>query len=431
MKKTFFKNVLPAMLAFAFSGVYAIVDGYFVGQNVGDTGLASINIGYPITALIQAVGTGIGMGGAVNIAFSRGRGERENEKGYLGNTIFLLAFASVCLTMILWIFHEPLLKSFGAKGEILKGAKEYIGVIILGAACQIISTGLLPVLRNYGAVILAMVYMMAGFMTNVVLDYLFVSAWQQGLAGAAWATIIGQAVTMVPCILFVLKKEIRVSVSNLLPVKKYLSKIGETGISPLGLTLSPNIVILIINRFAVDYGGAIAVTVYAVISYVLAVLQLLLQGIGDGVQPLMSLYAGSGNWKAMKGMRRLAYSFAFAVTVVCAGAVIMLSGKIPGFFGASQEAGNMIVNIIPIFMGGIIFSSFLRITIAGFYATGNNKAAYFLIYGEPFLLLGLLKFVLPPAAGLEGVWMSQPASQIILMIISMILMVKNSRRISC
>ena len=109
MTKTFFKNVLPAMLAFAFSGVYAIVDGYFVGQNVGDTGLASINIGYPITALIQAVGTGIGMGGAVNIAFSRGRGERENEKGYLGNTIFLLAFASVCLTMILWTFHEPLL----------------------------------------------------------------------------------------------------------------------------------------------------------------------------------------------------------------------------------------------------------------------------------------------------------------------------------
>ena len=84
MKKTFFKNVLPAMLAFAFSGVYAIVDGYFVGQNVGDTGLASINIGYPITALIQAVGTGIGMGGAVNIAFSRGRGERENEKRIFG-----------------------------------------------------------------------------------------------------------------------------------------------------------------------------------------------------------------------------------------------------------------------------------------------------------------------------------------------------------
>ncbi|MGO0861877.1 MATE family efflux transporter, partial [Clostridioides difficile] len=82
VKKQFLKNVLPSMLAFAFSGVYAIVDGWFVGRNIGDAGLAAINIAYPLTALIQAIGTGIGMGGAIQIAICLGRGD-EDENKYL------------------------------------------------------------------------------------------------------------------------------------------------------------------------------------------------------------------------------------------------------------------------------------------------------------------------------------------------------------
>lgn len=97
--KAFWSNVLPSMAAFAFSGLYTIVDGFFIGQNIGDYGIAAVNIAYPITALIQAVGTGIGMAGAIWIAISVGENDEHKKNKFLGNTFVLLALFSLCTTV--------------------------------------------------------------------------------------------------------------------------------------------------------------------------------------------------------------------------------------------------------------------------------------------------------------------------------------------
>lgn len=97
MLRRFIGAVLPSMLAFAFSGLYTIVDGFFIGRNIGDIGLAAVNIAYPLAALVQAVGTGIGMGGAVWISLYRGKGDREREEECLGNTLTTLFWEGFCL----------------------------------------------------------------------------------------------------------------------------------------------------------------------------------------------------------------------------------------------------------------------------------------------------------------------------------------------
>ena len=101
MTKRFFQFVLPSMLAFAFSGVYAIVDGLFVGRNVGDIGLAGINIAYPLTAFIPALGTGIGMGGSVYYSIEYGKGNKEKAKEYVGNTFSSLLIGGILLMIFL------------------------------------------------------------------------------------------------------------------------------------------------------------------------------------------------------------------------------------------------------------------------------------------------------------------------------------------
>ena len=118
MIKQFLRYVLPSMAAFAFSGLYSIVDGYFVGNNVGDAGLAAINIAYPMIALVNAVGTGIGIGGAVFVSLTRGEGDAESEKKYLGNTLMFLLGASVVCTLLLLAVYRPFLQAFGATGEV-------------------------------------------------------------------------------------------------------------------------------------------------------------------------------------------------------------------------------------------------------------------------------------------------------------------------
>ena len=161
MTKTFFKYVIPSMLAFALSGIYAIVDGFFVGNSVGDQGLATINLVYPLVALIQAAGTGIGMAGAIHFAIAEG-GNRMNERNrYFWITCGLLVLVSVVLTLVYLPLGGTLLRLLGAQGALESYGREYITVITMGILFQVLGVGLVPVIRNMGKSIQAMAAMIS------------------------------------------------------------------------------------------------------------------------------------------------------------------------------------------------------------------------------------------------------------------------------
>ena len=276
--KTFFKYVIPSVLSFALSGVYTIVDGFFVGNSIGDLGLSAVNIAYPIVAVIQALGTGIGMGGAIYYSINKAEKKDTEAKEFTAGALWLLVISSVVLTISIFLLNSPLLRLLGASGQLLSLGEEYIAVIAVGAALQVIGTGLVPFIRNHGGSFYAMVSMIAGFVTNIILDYVFVWVLEQGVSGAAWATIIGQGVTMLIALVYLLgKKQFMLSIP--------LSKMGmvsasiiKIGIAPFGLAMSPNISLIIINRFSVYYGGEPAIATYACIAYVICIIYLILQG---------------------------------------------------------------------------------------------------------------------------------------------------------
>lgn len=158
----------------------------------------------------------------------------------------------------------------GAEGQIFSLCREYLQIIIAGTFFQIFATGLVPIIRNNGSSTFAMLTMVIGFLSNMFLDYLLVWIFHLGMTGAAFATIIGQAITMAVCFIYLFH--------NRMPVWKapisVLSNFKETikiGIAPFGLSLSPMISLMLINRFSLSYGGEQAVACYACISYALSV----------------------------------------------------------------------------------------------------------------------------------------------------------------
>lgn len=200
--KTFLKYVIPSVLSFALSGIYTIVDGFFVGNSIGDLGLSAVNIAYPIVAVIQALGTGIGMGGAIYYSINKAEKKEAEAKVYTAGALWLLIISSIILTCMIFFLNSPLLSLLGASGQLLSLGEEYIAVIAAGAALQVIGTGLVPFIRNHGGSFYAMISMIAGFVTNIILDYVFVWELEQGVSGAAWATIIGQGVTMLIALVY-------------------------------------------------------------------------------------------------------------------------------------------------------------------------------------------------------------------------------------
>lgn len=423
MIRRYAKNVLPAMLAFAFSGIYAIVDGLFIGRNIGDVGVAAINVAWPLVVVVQALGTGIGMSGAVNVSVSKAGGDTQEERRYLGNTMVLLLLAGFFATVILSFTYPYIVHLFGGRGDIETHANEYIKYLMWFAAVQIISTGLVPIVRNYRGAYVAMGAMIAGFVTNVVLDWLMVQVLQMGMKGGAIATVIGQVVTIIPCVIFLWYKGLLVKFAEYKPRLKEMLTLLRVGVSPFGLTLVPTLVVIIFNLGALKYGGNEAVACYAVVNYIVCVVQLLMQGVGDGSQPLISTCYGSAEYKNMRKVTAMAYITAMITAVLCIPFVYCLRYSIPEWFGSSPDVREAAAEVLKIFVYGFPCIAIMRVTTAYFYATKRNIFAYILIYCEPIVLALFALTGLPETMGLKGLWLSMPLSQVVLAVMAVILMI--------
>lgn len=407
--KPFAACVFPAVFAFALSGIYAIVDGFFVGRSIGDTGLSAINIAYPVTALIQAAGTGIGMGGAVMYSVRLAEKRDSEAENFMKGVFFYLALTGILLTVILFPLTDPLLSLMGADGELMKPGREYLSVIVLGSVFQVFGTGVVPLIRNQGKSIQAMYCMIGGFVTNIFLDYLFVWVLRLGMAGAAWASVAGQAVTMAGGLLCMRGQKIPVGIPR--QALSVFFSIWRIGLAPFGITMCPMISLLLMNRASLQYGGSEGVACYACIAYVITIMYLILQGVGDGSQPLMSRFYGEDNKKEVRITRTMAYAAA-VMGVALAVLLYWCRNGIGVLFGASETVSLAVGTDLYIFLAAVPFLAFLRVTTAGFYATEQTRFSYMIVYGEP-IFLALLLPALPAWMGLKGVWWSQTGAQIL------------------
>ncbi len=416
--KIFFSYVIPSVLAFALSGVYTIVDGFFIGQSLGDIGIASITLGYPVSALEGAIGTGIGLSGAIRFTILNAQGETKKRQECFTGTALLMLLVSALLTAFLFGFARPIMRLLGARGESLALCVEYGRVIALGAVFQMLGTGFVPFIRNMGGASFAMVSMIIGFVTNIVLDYAFIWVANWGMTGAALATIIGQAVTMLAALVFFAVKKCRLTLPPFGELRTLWAQVLKVALSPFGLTFSPTITMLLMNRFLLLYGDEQSVAVYGCIGYIISIIYLLLQGVGDGSQPLISQYYGENDLTAIRSTRTLAYVTAGIVTVVCMIGVYLARAQVGVLFGASAEANEGIIHYLPFFLATLLFLSFVRITTSYFYATEKTVLSYILVYAEPVCTL-LALLLLPLRLKLTGVWLATPLAQVVTFVIAL------------
>lgn len=419
--KIFFQYVVPSILSFALSGVYAIVDGFFVGNRLGDMGLSAVNIAYPIVAFIQAVGTGLGMGGAIYYSIYKAEKKDKEAKMFIAGALWLMIFASLLLTALVLFCCRPMLRLLGADGTMLALAKDYTVIVTLGTVLQIFGTGLVPFIRNLGGSFSAMIAMVAGFLTNIILDYLFVWVWEQGIAGAAIATVIGQGVTMLIALSYIIKKKQLTLAVPRAKLRTVSASVLKIGIAPFGLAMSPNISLIIINRFSASYGGEPAVATYACIAYVICVIYLIFQGVGDGSQPLISQYYGEHDFTRMKSIRRLAYGFALILAVIGCAVMYFTRENLGLLFGTSSEVNTETANIIPIFLISVPFVAIVRVTTASFYAAEKGLFSYILTFAEPLLMLALMLILPSLFGGQIMIWWSTVIARILSAVLALLL----------
>lgn len=419
------QDCIPTVFSLLMSGLYGVMDGLFVGRAVGDAGLAAINIAWPIAAVITAVGIGIGSGGSVLYSNSNGKGEQERGELVYHQTITLLFAAAMVLLIVLGFTYPAILSALGAKGDVYQKAVEYIQIIIFGAVFQVMGTGFIPMLRNRNLAFQAMVSMAAGMGVNGVLNYLLLFVVKIGIRGAAVGTIAAQFVVLViSSYLIYGRQKVHLKV---VWQHKMIGEILKIGISAFGLSLAPSIVLLFTNLQCLKYGGDAAVACCAVISYIVFPVQSMLMGIGDGTQPLMSFYSGAKKMEELRFVKKIASIAVVGMGAVFFVIVILVSKYIPDIFGMQMESQAYFGTGMAVSAVSFLFTGLAKFHISYLNATLQVKKAMQLIYGETIVVAPFLIFLLPYVFKINGIWLSLPGTQLIMLLIFNVFFTKTGK----
>lgn len=418
----FWRYALPSMFSQLLNSCFIIVDGLFIGRNLGDAGLAAINVAWPIVALIQAVSLAVGTGGAVRLATALGKGDEDEALTARGNAVLLLAASAVALGEGLGLTYPYILPLIGANEELYPLAAAYIRVVCLLTVCQVFATGLLPLVRSAGRTLAAMTVTVGGLLGNIFLDWLFIQRFQWGLPGAALATGLSQGACALAALpLLLAHKGWPLRLGQFAPCKRMIKGILHYAVSPFGLSISTSAILLITNLRALRYGGTQGVAVYAVLSYVLGSIIPLISGVGDGLQPLVSYARGARDWQGLCHLRRKGLALAVAVAVISGVACFALRQVLPAVFGASPEAAAQGAAAMWTLTLACPFVAVVRFSCSYFCAVGEPLAGGILAYGEPLGAQPLFLFTLPLWLQLEGVWVAYPAAVMLTAAVAVVL----------
>ena len=415
--KEFFKYVIPTIISFTLTGIYSIVDGFFVGNSIGDIGLSSINIAYPISALIQALGIGIGMGGSVRYSIEKAENNNEKAKAFIGGTMQLLAIVSLLCTILLYVFSEPLLRLLGAEGEVLTQGKTYIDVIVLGSFLQIFSTAFIPLIRNLGGAYFSIITMILGFTSNIVFDYILMFPFGMDMPGAALATALSPVVGILICQLHFRSKKCTVSFLPVIPSLKRLIFSCQVGVSAFVGEISSGVITTAFNLIILRLAGNTGVAAYGVVANISLVAVALFNGISQGSQPLLSSFYGQADKKALEKVIGLSLRTA-AVTAVCIYAVIYLwSEPIAGIFNQehNEELAAMARFGLKLYFIGFFFAGINIVGTGILSAVESVKWAFTASISRGFVMILLSAFTMSAVWGMTGIWLAFPAAEFITM----------------
>lgn len=412
-----FRLAVPAVAAQLINVLYNIVDRMYLGhmKGVGDIALTGVGVTFPIIMLISAFSAFVGMGGAPLASIRLGEGDKKGAEKILGNSVSLLIFLAVILTTAFMIFKIPFLYAFGASSNTISYANDYITIYLAGTIFVQAALGLNQFINAQGHAFTAMLSVLIGAVINIILDPVFIFGFHMGVRGAAFATVISQCVSAIWVFGFLLSKKsiLKIRKENLKPDGKIIASIAALGISPFIMQSTESLVSIVLNSGLQKYGGDIYVGSMTIITSVLQLIVMPLQGITQGGQPIISYNFGAGKEERVKKTFRLLLITALGYTILMCFLVVIFPGFFVSLFNKKQELVHITKKMMPVFLGGIWAFGAQSACQSTFLALGQARISLFLALLRKVILLIPLALIFPVFFGVNGIYFSEPVADIV------------------
>ncbi len=420
VKKLLVKFAIPSIIGGVVGAAYNIVDQIFIGQGVGVLGNAATNVSFPLSTICIATALLLGVGSASGFNLAQGAGKkREAGRIMAGGAVLMLLFG-LALAIFVLVFAKPMLLLFGASEEVYPYAYTYTTIIAFGLPALIFSTGFSNAIRSDGSPRYSMVCLLCGAVLNTILDPIFIFVLDMGIAGAAWATVIGQLVSSILCFAYLFRaRTVRFVRQDFLPKPKTAGRICALGAAACFNQLAMTLVQIVMNNSltrygaASPYGAAIPMAVVGIISKVNFVFLAVIIGIATGNQPIAGFNYGAGNYARVRQTYRNAVFAGSCVAVLGFLCFQLFPRQIIGLFGGgSEEYFQFAVRYFRIFMMLFFLIGIQPVTSNFFTSIGRARLGIFLALTRQIIFLLPLIVIFPLFLGIDGLMYAGPISDL-------------------
>lgn len=414
------KLAVPAFIGMFVTGLYNVVDTFFIGRFVGSLGIGGISIVFPVQMFSMGIGMMIGAGGASLISRSIGAGDIGKAERALGNAIFSIIVLSIMVLIIGLSNTGYWLRLFGASESVLPYSRDYMTIILFGLGFQTLAVAINSLIMSEGNARVAMTGAIIGAISNIILDGLLIAGLKMGVKGAATGTIIAQflAVSFLLGYYYRGNSFLKLYLRNMLIKWDILREMFAVGAPVFMTVIASSLSLIFLNRMLVTYGGDIALSAYGIIHRLLMFSVMPGASIGQGLQPILGF-----NYGMKRFDRALELIKIVMISITCFGLILFVvlffaPGIFIRIFTTEAELISMTTYAAKFVFSAVFFTGFIISGVFIFQALGKAKRA-FIITLRPVIFLLPLVLILPGFFQLEGVFMAFPLTEILGFILAM------------
>ncbi|MBN2221150.1 MAG: MATE family efflux transporter [Vallitaleaceae bacterium] len=424
---------IPAIIGMLITALYNVVDRIFIGNapNIGSLGIAGITIGMPIMVFMMAVGMLIGIGGSSLTALKLGEGDHKGAEHILGNALSSITVLVLFFSILLQIFLRPILEAFGTSSDVLPFSIEYLRIILLGTTFNGVAMCLNSFIRVDGQPKIAMSTNLIGAIANVILDPIFIFAFDMGIAGAALATILSQLLTLIWTFRYFLsnKSHLKIQVKNLRPDFPLIGRIMALGAPSFLMQLAGTFVGILLNIILNGFNNDIAISGIGIISSLQMLMIMPLIGINQGVQPLIGYNYGAKNYDRVKEALSISLKYATIIAVIGFIIVMLIPKLLVNLFNQEPELVKFTVYAARIMFLALPTVGFQIIGSSYFQAIGKPKLATLLTLSRQLLVLVPCLILFSKFFGINGVVFATPAADFLAALLTLYIFSKDVKNL--
>lgn len=422
ISKLLFSFSMPAFIAMLASGIYNIVDTIFIGKGIGTLAVGGVGIVFPIQTLYTAFAQMISIGSAS--AISRSLGEKEDERAHqvTTNAYILTTIISILLMVVSYFFINPILYFFGSNEELISYAHDYLIISILAIPFNALALLSSAVFRAEGNIKISMITVLIGSLLNIALDPLFIFVLNFGIKGAAFATVISQALATLFSLFYILSHRSLVKFKRkyLIPSIKISTSIISVGFSAFARNGASSLFALITNATLRTFGGTLSITAFGTVNRIISFFFLPIMGINQGLQPIASYNYGARQPERIKQVVKLALIYTTIIGAIGSLVGILFPTATIRLFAKDE---NLISEATFVLRLQLLFywTIGLQMVASTFYQSlGKAIPSLFLSILRQLIILIPLIFILPryTSLGINGVWYAFPISDFTAFLIS-------------